>query len=145
MIYIRKTCVLTFNKKNKIFFQNPIPKKFNGGGVSQKLTKLNTFLFWQKFLAEFSAGNFENRPSQNFVPKSSPPFVVLNLDQKKKSYVILKSVDAKFSKNAFTSPPPLKMKGVNLTVIVWHGIYLENCENCILLKIFLPYTRYLYF
>ena len=94
---------LPSTKKIKFFFKMQYQKN-SMGRVSQKLIKLNTFLVWQKFLPEFSAGNFENRPSQNFVPKSSPPFVVLNLDQKKKSYVILKSVDAKFSKNAFTTP-----------------------------------------
>ena len=67
-IYIRKTCVLTFNKKKKIFFQNRTSKKFNGG-VSQKLIKWTTFGGWQKFLAEFSTGNFWNQPSENLSPK----------------------------------------------------------------------------
>ena len=63
MIYIRKTCVLTFNKKNNFFFQNPIRKKFNGGGKSKThkieyffgLTEISGRIFGRKFLK--SAGS----------------------------------------------------------------------------------------
>ena len=59
---------------------------------------------WQKFLADFLAGVVENRPDETFWPWWSPVFVVFNLDQKKKSYDILKSGNAKFWKIAFTPP-----------------------------------------
>ena len=101
MMPIPKTYVLTLNKKNKIFFQGRPPKKFNGG-VSWKLIKSPTIFMWQKFLADFLAGVVENWPDETFWPWWSPVFVVFNLDQKKKSYDILKSGNAKFWKIAFT-------------------------------------------
>ena len=120
MMPIPKTYVLTLNKKNKIFFQGRPPKKFNGGGVSWKLIKSPTFFMWQKFLADFSAGVVKNRPDETFWPWWSPVFVVFNLDQKKKSYDILKSGNAKFWKIAFT-PLPSKMKPSNSRLFSWDG------------------------
>ncbi len=60
-----KTYVLWSNKKNKIFFRGRHIKKITDG-VSPKPLKNNNFVFRQKFLADFSVGNFKNRPNGNF-------------------------------------------------------------------------------
>ena len=114
MMPIPMTYVLTLNKKNKIFFQGRPPKKFNGGGGGKLKTHKKLYFFiWQKFLA----GVAKNRPDENFWPWWSTVFVICNLDQKKKSYDILKSENAKFWKIAFPPPPPIENETIEFLAV----------------------------
>ena len=74
---------LAKTKKIKFFFKIEYQKN-SMGGVSQKPINWTTFLSWQKFLAEFSAGNFENWPIENFLAELISTFRGFEFEAKTK-------------------------------------------------------------
>ena len=115
---IPKTYVLTLNKKNKIFFQNRITKKFNGGG-KLKTHKMDYFFELTEISGRIFGRKFLKWAESKFVARLMATFRNFEFGSKTKKLCNFKVRECKIFKNSVY--PPLKMKGVNSTVIVWHA------------------------
>ena len=90
--------------------------------MSQKVIKSTTFLVWQKFLADFPAGDLKNRPGETFLPSWPPIFLVLNLDQKKKEKgeIIIPEQETVNQANALWTLPRSEIKDEQYTELYKH-------------------------
>ena len=109
MIYIRKTCVLTFNKKNKIFFQNPIPNKFNGGGKS-KTDKIEYFFVLTEISGRIFGRKFWKSAESKFCAKIITTFRGFEFGPKEKKLCHFKVSGCKIFKKC-VYPPHWKWRG----------------------------------
>ena len=92
-------------KQNKNFFLKIFIFRKNKGGASKSFMKKRRNFYRQKFLADKMDRDPKNRPNYSFDHVRYPPSRNCKLDQKQKSYGILKLVNCQFSK--IVLPPPL--------------------------------------